>query len=196
MKHFWHREWINKGRLSERKQIMNKGIIIYQSKYGATKRYAGWLRQMTDYDCVETPKAVLNKVMRYDTVILCGGIYASGIAGISFLKKNIGRLKDKKIAVFCVGAAPYDERAFEGIREHNLTGDLRGIPLYYGRGAWDVRKMRFIDRTLCTFLQKSVARKDPGTYEPWMEGLMSAAGQAGDWTDQKYLTPVLEFLKE
>ena len=79
MKHSWHREWINKGRLSERKQIMNKGIIIYQSKYGATKRYAGWLRQMTDYDCVETPKAVLNKVIRYDTVILCGGIYASGI---------------------------------------------------------------------------------------------------------------------
>lgn len=56
MKHSWHREWINKGRLSERKQIMNKGIIIYQSKYGATKRYAGWLRQMTDYDCVENAK--------------------------------------------------------------------------------------------------------------------------------------------
>ena len=36
---------------------MKKGIIIYQSKYGATKKYAGWLRQMTGFDCVETPKA-------------------------------------------------------------------------------------------------------------------------------------------
>ncbi len=174
---------------------MKKGIIIYQSKYGATKKYAGWLRQMTGFDCVETPKAAPSEVAQYDTIILCGGIYASGIAGLSFLKKNIGRLKNKKTAVLCVGASPYDEKAFEEIREHNLTGELRGIPLFYGRGAWDMSKMRFADRILCTLLQKSVAKKDPSTYEPWMAGLMSAVGQAADWTDKKYLEPLIEYLK-
>ena len=87
-------------------KTMKKGIIIYQSQYGATKKYAGWLRQMTGFDCVETPKATPSEVAQYDTVILCGGIYASGIAGLSFLKKNIGRLKNKKTAVLCVGASP------------------------------------------------------------------------------------------
>lgn len=173
---------------------MKKGIIIYQSKYGATKKYVDWLQELTGYDCVETPKAVLNKVTQYETLILCGGIYASGIAGLPFLKKNIGKLKDKKVVIWCVGASPYDESAIEKIKIHNLTGDLKNIPLFYGRGSWDESKMTFKDRTLCKFLHKVVSKKDPGTFEPWMEDLMRAAGKTRDWTDKKYLTPLVEFL--
>lgn len=42
--------------------IMCKGIILYQSKYGATKKYAKWLVEETGYDCVETKVA---KVANY-----------------------------------------------------------------------------------------------------------------------------------
>ncbi|RRK34092.1 flavodoxin [Schaedlerella arabinosiphila] len=175
---------------------MEKGIIVYQSKYGATKKYAEWLQAMTDYHCVETSKAAVNEVAQYETIILCGGIYASGIAGLSFLKKNIDKLKNKKIAILCVGASPYDEGAFTAIKEHNLTGNLRDIPLFYGRGAWNESKMKFMDRTLCKMLQKSVAKKDPNTYEPWMKALMCAVGQDCDWTDKKYLIPLMDFLKK
>ena len=45
-------------------------------------------------------------VQNYDAILLGGGIYASGIAGLSFLKKHIGRLRGKRILVFCVGASP------------------------------------------------------------------------------------------
>lgn len=175
---------------------MTKGIIIYQSKYGATKKYAQWLQSMTDYHCVETSKAMVNKVSQYETIVLCGGIYASGIAGLSFLKKNMDKLKSKKLAILCVGASPYDESAFAAIKEHNLTGNLRDIPLFYGRGAWNESKMKFMDRTLCKMLQKSVAKKDPNTYEPWMKALMCAVGQDCDWTDKKYLIPLMDFLKK
>ena len=98
---------------------MKTGIIIYRSKYGATKKYVQWLQKMTGFDCVETPKALINEIMHYDIVILCGGIYASGIAGLSFLKKNINKLANKKMAIFCVGASPYDERALQEIKAHN-----------------------------------------------------------------------------
>lgn len=33
---------------------MSKGIILYQSKYGAIQKYAEWLVEITGYDCVET----------------------------------------------------------------------------------------------------------------------------------------------
>ena len=89
---------------------MTKGIIIYQSKYGATKKYAEWLQAMTNFHCMETSKAQVGKVAQYETILLCGGIYASGIAGLSFLKKNIDKLKNNKLAILCVGASPYDER--------------------------------------------------------------------------------------
>lgn len=175
---------------------MKKGIIIYQSKYGATKKYVEWLHKMTGFECVETPKASINEVMSYEIVLLCGGIYASGIAGLSFLKKNINKLKNKKIAILCVGASPYEENEFAEIRAHNLIGDLKGIPLFYGRGAWDENKMKFMDRTLCKMLQKSVAKKNPDTYEPWMKALMCAAGQSCDWTDEKYLLPLIDYLEK
>ena len=77
------------------------GVILYQSKYGATKRYAEWLSEETGFKCKETKKADINEIIEYDSIILGGGIYASGIAGLSFLKKNINKLADKKIIVFC-----------------------------------------------------------------------------------------------
>lgn len=175
---------------------MKTGIIVYTSKYGATKKYAAWLAEMTGYDCIETQKATLNAVSRYNMIVLCGGIYASGIAGLSFLKKHFGALKGRKIAVFCVGASPYDEQAFNEIKKHNLRDELSDIPLFYGRGTWDESRMSFKDRTLCKMLQKAVAKKDPNTWEPWMKALMCAAGQSCDWTDRKYLIPIQNYLGE
>lgn len=173
---------------------MKNGLIIYQSKYGATEKYSKWLREATGFDCTETSKATANQAEQYGTILLCGGIYASGIAGLSFLKKNIGRLKNQKIAVFCVGASPYDEKALKEVKQHNLTGTLKDIPLFYGRGMWDESRMTFPDRTLCRLLQRSLAKRDPDTYEPWMKALMGASGQSCDWTDKKYLEPLLRCL--
>ncbi len=175
---------------------MKKGVIIYKSKYGAAEKYAVWLKEMTGYDIVKTSEADPKAVSAYDSVILCGGIYASGIAGLEFLKKNIGRLRADKIAMLCVGASPYDESALSEIKAHNMTGALQDIPLFYGRGAWDESRMTFIDRKLCRLLQKSVAKKDPDTYESWMKALMSAVGQSCDWTDKKYLAPLIKYLND
>lgn len=173
---------------------MKNGIILYRSKYGATKKYVDWLCAATDFDVQETAKADILQVSQYETVILCGGIYASGIAGLSFLKKNYERLKSKRIACFCVGASPYDETAFEAIKKHNMKGDLENIPVFYGRGTWDQESMGFTDRTLCKMLQKAVAKKDPQDYEPWEAALMSAGGKTCDWTDRMYLKPLLAFV--
>lgn len=171
-----------------------KGIILYQSKYGATKKYAEWLKEATGFDCTETKGADIRKVTEYDIIILGGGIYASGIAGISFLKKNISLLQDKQVIVFCVGASPYEEDAFNEIHTHNFKDTLKDLPCFYCRGAWDSDAMSFTDRTLCKMLQKAVAKQDPATYEPWQKALMSAVGQKCDWTDPKYLAPLLEYM--
>lgn len=175
---------------------MKNGIILYRSKYGATKKYAEWLMEAIGFDIQETTKADISQVAQYETVILCGGIYASGIAGLSFLKKNYERLKSKRIAVFCVGASPYDETAFEAIKKHNMKGELESIPVFYGRGTWDQDNMSFTDRTLCKMLQKVVAKKDPRDYEPWETALISAVGKTCDWTDRAYLKPLLAFISD
>lgn len=175
---------------------MSKGIILYQSKYGATKKYADWVAEITGYDCIETKNVKATQLKKYDVIILGGGVYASGIAGLHFLKKNIGSVSDKKIAVFAVGASPYDEKAILQIKEMQFKDGLSNIPLFYCRGAWDEEKMTFGDRTLCRMLQKAVAKQNPDEYEPWQKALMCAVGQKCDWTDKKYLEPLLQFIEE
>lgn len=174
---------------------MSKGIILYQSKYGATKKYAHWLQTETGFDCLETKSADLDQLCEYDTIILGGGVYASGILGLSFLKKNIDNLADKKILVFCVGASPFDENAIAQIRKLHFKNGLSEVPLVYCRGAWDENVMTFKDRILCKMLQKAVAKKDPATYEPWEKALMCALGNKCDWTDKKYLEPIINYLR-
>ena len=153
------------------------GVILYQSKYGAAKKYADWLAEETGYPCMETKKADIKEIEKYDTIILGGGIYASGIAGLSFLKRNIGKLTGKKILVFCCGASPYEESAFQQCREHNMKDMLSDIPVFYCRGAWDMDAMSL-----------------PADYEVWEKALMAAGEDKCDWTDKKYIEPIIAYL--
>ena len=91
-----------------------KTIILYTSKYGATKKYADWLAAELSCAAEETKRADIAKVQQYDTVILGGGIYAGGIAGLSFIKKNYERLKAKKLIVFAARVCQMREKEKRG----------------------------------------------------------------------------------
>ena len=114
---------------------MKKGLILYRSKYGATEKYVRMLEEELSCDVCDTKSGKEYRTEAYDWIIFAGGIYASGIAGLDILRKNYPLLKEKKLAVFCVGASPYDEKALEEIRARNLRGELREIPVFYGMGA-------------------------------------------------------------
>lgn len=167
-----------------------QGIVIYQSKYGATKKYAEWIAEETGFDTIETSKAKVSDLQKYDVVLLGGGVYATGIAGISFLRKNMKALQGKKIIVFCDGASPFEAQAFEAIKKQNMKDDLQAIPFFYCRGGWDMEAMGFMDKHLCQMLRKAVAKKNPDDYEAWEKALMAAGDEKCDWTDKKYLQPI------
>lgn len=174
---------------------MSMGLILYRSKYGATKKYVDMLRDELDCDVMESRDHSKIDFEKYRWIIFAGGIYASGISGLDVLRKNYKCLKLRRVAVFCVGASPFDEQAILEIKNRNLQGDLTYIPVFYGRGIWNESEMNLIDRTLCKMLQKSIAKKDPNLHEPWMKALISAVGQNCDWTDPKYLIPLMEYIK-
>ena len=168
------------------------GIVIYKSKYGATKKYAEWISEAIGFECVSVQDADINKVVEFDTVILGGGIYAGGIAIVPFLKKNYSKLKDKKIIVYTCGASPYDEKSVNEVIDKNMKDELKGIPVYYCRGGFDFKNMTFMDKTLCKMLRKALSKKDPKDYEVWEEALMSVGeNESGDWTDKANLEPLL-----
>ena len=173
------------------------GIIVYKSKYGASKKYAQMLSEETGFRCVSEKEANINEVAENDVIIIGGGIYASGFAFTSFLKKNIGKLKGKKIIAYACGASPYDEKSVNAAIEKNMQGDLAGIPVFYCRGSFDMKEMAFMDKTLCNMLRKSLLKKDPKEMEVWESALVEATdNEAHDWTDKSYIAPILEAIKK
>ena len=118
---------------------MNNIAVVYKSIYGSTKRYAQWIAEEAKADCFEYSEIKAKKLMEYDTIIYGGGLYASGIAGVSIITKNYEILKDKKIIVFTVGLASTDkEEAFLPIIEKNFTKEMRdSIKFFHLRGGID-----------------------------------------------------------
>ena len=153
-----------------------KGIIIYKSKYGATKKYAEWISEATGFPCVTTKEADMNKVSECDVV-----------------KKNIGKLKGKKVLVYTCAASPYDKKFYDALIDMNMKDELKGIPVFYCRGAFDLKNMSFADRALCKMLRKAVAKKDPKDWELWESALMECKEDEGcDWTDKSYIEPIVK----
>ena len=55
----------------------NKIAVIYKSKYGATKRYAGWIALKLDADLYEVSDIGKKDLKEYDTIIYGGPLYLS-----------------------------------------------------------------------------------------------------------------------
>ena len=72
------------------------GVILYQSKYGATRKYAQWLFAATNFDLLEMKQAKGTDLSRYEVIVFGGGIYASGIAGLNALKKQLAHLSPQR----------------------------------------------------------------------------------------------------
>lgn len=109
---------------------MAEGIVIYKSRYGATARYAAWIAEATGFETAESSDAAIRQAADCTAVVFAGGVYASGVAGISLMKKNSAMLAGKRTALLCVGASPWDEGAIALLRARNLKGVLEGVPIF------------------------------------------------------------------
>src|SRR5690554_1968087 len=125
---------------------MNNMVIVYKSKYGSTRKYAQWVAEETRADLFESLEIGPKKLIEYDTIIFGGGLYASGIAGISVITKNFELLKNKRIIVFTVRLASTDrQEVFLPIIEKSFTQEMRGnISFFHFRGGIDYRKLGII----------------------------------------------------
>ena len=163
----------------------NSTLLLYTSRYGAAKEYAGRLAGMRDCDVAEAKNAKLTQLRAYDTILWIGGVYEEKIQGLETLRRYAGKLKDQGIAVLAVGAAP-EEAAPQ------LSGDLAEIPLFYARGRWDPQHFDWKDKMLVQVLKAALSRK-PDAAPAWMQQLLSQ-DEAQDFMDDCYLDPVLDFI--
>ena len=100
---------------------MSKKIaVIYKTKYGSTKKYAGWIALKLYADLYEISDIRSKHLDEYETIIFGGGIYRGKINGLNFIDQNYNKIKDKNIYIFSVGMESISENRKESLIKNNI----------------------------------------------------------------------------
>ena len=176
---------------------MKNTIVIYQSKYGSTKQYAEWIAEALNCRSCEATKTSIEELLQYETIIFGGGLYASGINGVSLITKNFEKLRVKKLIVFTVGlASTEDTSIFEPIINKNFKKEMQpSVQFFHLRGGIDYTKLNLIHKTMMAMLKKTVIKKGESNLTDEDQLLLSTYGDQIDFTDQSTIQPILDCAK-
>ncbi|HHU55652.1 MAG TPA: flavodoxin [Acholeplasmataceae bacterium] len=175
-----------------------KTIVIYKSKTGFVKKYAELLAEDLSADIFEVSKIKSDELSKYDTVIYGGSLHAVGIIGIKFIKKNIDKIKGKKIIVFASGASPSSEKVINDVVTQNFTIEQQKyIKFFYLRGGFDYNKLPFIDKVLMTLLKWHIKFKKKRKKELSFDeiGMLELFDKPTDFTNKIYLNEIISYVK-
>lgn len=172
-----------------------KTIIIYNSQTGFTKRYAQWIAEAAGADCLELSQAKKKSLEAYEAIIFGGWACGGSISKLSWLKGNLDKWVDKKLIVFCVGASPTESPEVEPALKQNFTeSELERVRVFYCPGGLDYEKMPVPSKLMMKLFVKMLkTKKDKTEAEQEMIKMISASY---DISDQKYIEPILKYLKE
>lgn len=175
---------------------MGKIAVVYKSKYGSTERYARWIAEETGADLFKTSETSAAKLAKYDVLVFGGGLYEVNILGISLLKNNYGKLKDKNIAVFSVGASPLSQKALSAVMDKNFSKEMRqNIRLFHLRGALNYDKMSPKHKFMMRMLKRMLDSKKPEELDEDERSILQTFGQNTDFVNKDSIRPIVEYIK-
>lgn len=171
-----------------------KTIVIYNSQTGFTKRYAQWLAEMTEAQCVELKEAKKMDMSTFDNIVFGGWAMAGSITKVKWLIKNKAGWQGKKLVAFCVGASPIENPEIdEFLAKTSAQEDFKGIKLFYLPGGLDYEKMTGASRTMMKMFVKMLDSNKNKTEKDLMQIKMMSSSY--DISDKKYLEPIVEYIK-
>ncbi|MDF2686196.1 MAG: hypothetical protein K0S55_1377 [Clostridia bacterium] len=170
---------------------MNKIAVVYRSKSGFTKKYAEWIAKAVNADLYIGNKTSIDDLIKYDTIVYGGALYAVGINGIKLITNNFDKLKDKKLIIFTLGATPVRPEIFEEVKKSNLTEEQQKyIKFFMLRGGFDYNKLSFIDKILMKLLKAKIkSKKNPDADE---RGMLNSYTHPVDFTNEKNIKPIVD----
>ncbi|NCB41142.1 MAG: flavodoxin [Clostridia bacterium] len=178
---------------------MSKSIVVFQSKYGSTKRYAHWIAEELSCDLAERKNLKAEDLKSYDTIIYGGGLYAGGVAGFDLITKNFDKIADKNLILFTCGLAdPSDQSNTDSIKEglkKVMTSQMQEkIKVFHLRGAMDYTKLSFPHKSMMALLHKMVNKRSADTLRSEDKEMLATYGENVDFTDQATVKPLIDYV--
>ncbi len=175
----------------------NKKVVIYKTKYGSAKQYAEWIAEELKCEIYRQENFSAASLDKYDTIIYGGSLYAVGILGISLIKNNYEKLKDKKVIIFSVGISPSNEKTGNDVITNNFTEEMKNkVDYHHLRGAFNYNKLSFLHKIMMWTMKKIIERKKPENRTEDDKGLLTALSSPCDFKSKKNILPIIESVEK
>ena len=174
-----------------------KTLVIYTSQTGFTKRYAEWIADRLQADILNLDEAKKQKnefFNSYDAIIYGGWAMAGNVVKIKWFLTRAANWKEKKLAVFCVGASPHESPEVQTALDNVLDDEQKKyIKAFYLQGGLNYSAMKLPYKLAMKGFAAAVAKtKNPTETEKAMAEMIS---HSYDISDEKYITPIVEYIK-
>ncbi len=179
---------------------MNNIVVIFESKYGSTRRYARWISEALSCPCFERKTFHPQDFEKYDIIIYGGGLYAGGVSGIKLITKNWNTLSGKKVILFTCGLADPGNPANvshirEGLSKVLSEEMLDTISFFHFQGGIDYRKLNFIHKSMMSMLRRMLLKKDSSNLSNEDRQLLDTYGKKIDFTDMNMIQPLVTYVQ-
>jgi menaquinone-dependent protoporphyrinogen IX oxidase len=182
--------------LYNKERVAVNEIVIYKTKYGATKMYAEWIAEELGCPVIDAKDISDEIFKKYDTIIYGGGLYAEVINGVRVITKKLDKLKGKKIVVFTTGITPLECRDYydKMVINKNFTTDmLNQVKVFNFLGKMILDELSPVHRTALKSLKKIMsAKQNPSEMEKMLIELCDADG---DFSDKGEIKALIEYVR-
>ncbi|WP_304341177.1 flavodoxin domain-containing protein [Metaclostridioides mangenotii] len=174
---------------------MEKIAVVYETRYGSTKKYAQWIAQDLGCTLIEKKDATVEKLKIFDTIIYGGWLHAGNIKGFKVISKDIDKLKDKNIVVFSVGCSTGErDEDIKTIEEMNFK-DLQDIKHFYLRGAFNYKNLNMIDKVMMNILKIKLKGIKEGDRDEDIKGMLDAYINPMDFTNKDNVRSLVSYVR-
>lgn len=145
-----------------------KTLVVYSSKTGFARKYAGMIAQAVDGQLMPLKDVNSFIMSRYQNVVFGGGLYASSINGLKKAKKDFHESNAQNFVVFACGATPNEAvGTIDAMWKKNLNStELSSMPHFYMQGGLAYEDMGKMDRFLMTMVANIKGKKNADGVNP------------------------------
>lgn len=172
-----------------------KSIVVYESRYGSTEKYAKWIGEELDCRVEKINDISTDDLLNYDNIIFGGWLHAGKIKGFKNIRQNIEQLKNKNLIVFYVGLSVMDDKVYEVINKSNFE-DLDNIKQFYLRGAFNYNNLTMTDKLMMNMFKRMLKKQKEEEMDENTKGMLDAYVSPVDFTDKENIKPIIKLVNE
>lgn len=174
--------------------MMKEEIVVYRTKSGFTEKYARWIAEELECECMPFESVTNSMLRQYKRVVIGGYVRYEALDNAKAVAQLVSGLPD--VTLFIVGATPMTDRFATGYmlkRTYKRSKAFRYIPHFYLQGGMNPERLgrfeRFLVKVMCYILSHSLK------VTPQMRSVAERMSRKADFTNRDNIFALVEYVK-